>query len=381
MTAEPPIISRGDPQTGPRPARETRRFGAGIFPKLLLSALSLVIMLGALEGAAYIWERGQANGPYAWELVASRRIEIVAHPDPPPGYTLLAAGSRWEWGGIPVEINGNGLRGPETPYAKPPGTIRILNLGDSIAMGWGVAYEDSYGYLLQGLLTGEIPSAGRIEVINAGVPGWNVENELAFLRSEGLRYEPDLIVLELTLPNDITGSNALKKGDRSSVIEWLRAHTYFFPFLSIQASWIEARADGRERIPVLDPPTTPGSYFPVDAGDDKWDAFWGPVAAIAEAARAEGIPVVLVLFPLEFQVVDPDFPTTPQEVLVKRAGESGLPIVDLLSVFQAACAEKPGGPCVLEDRYLFADVWMHPSPLGNRIAAETILPVLVETID
>ena len=33
------------------------------------------------------------------------------------------------------------------------------------------------------------------EVINAGVPGWNLENELAYLQAEGLKYEPDLILL------------------------------------------------------------------------------------------------------------------------------------------------------------------------------------------
>jgi hypothetical protein len=43
--------------------------------------------------------------------------------------------------------------------------------------------------------------------------------------------------------------------------------------------------------------------------------------------------------------------------------------LDLLPAFQKACQEKPGGACQLEDRYLFADVWMHPSGFGHAVTA------------
>jgi hypothetical protein len=341
---------------------------------MLLSGFSLLFFLGALEIVAYLWERGEANGPYAWELVASRRIELVVRTDPEPGYTLLAPGTQGKWGGITLTANQMGLRGPETTFEKPAGTVRILNLGDSIAMGWAVSYEDTYGHQLEGLLAGADDSGAKYEVINAGVPGWNPKNELAYLLDEGFRYEPDLIVLDMTLVNDIYGRTALARLREPGLIDWLQTNTYFYPFLTIQMKWVEARSQGEDRIDIIDPPTRASSYFPVARTGEQWDELWEVIFEIDRAAELQGIPLILVMFPLEFQVVDHDFPTTPQDVLRDRAEQANIPVIDLLPVFRQACVEKPDGPCELEDRYLFADVWMHPSAIGHRLTAERLFP-------
>jgi len=318
-----------------------------------------------------LWERGQANGPFAWELVASRRIEVVEHPQPGAGYTLMKPNRHYEWGGIPVDINAHGLRGPDVGFDKPVGTYRILNLGDSVAMGWGVREEETYGQQLARQLNAE-SDGRRYEVINAGVPGWNLENEHAYLQAEGLAYRPDLVVLDVTVVNDIYGKNALISHKRPPFIEWLRANTYFWPFLSVQFRWAQARAQGRERIDVIDPPHDPDKYFPPQKTAPRWDTIWAEIAAIHRLTQENGAQFILLLFPLEYQVVDETYPTTPQEVLRARAAEAGIPALDMLPAFREACLQKPGGSCTLEDRYLFADVWMHPSALGHRLAAETL---------
>ena len=106
---------------------------------VMLAIMSPLLLIGLMEGAAYLWERAQANGPYAWELVASRRMDWVQYREPGSGYTLMQPGSHYQWQGIPVDINSHGLRSPETTYEKPPATFRILNLGDSVVMGWECA--------------------------------------------------------------------------------------------------------------------------------------------------------------------------------------------------------------------------------------------------
>ena len=78
----------------------------------ILAIVSPLLLIGMLEGAAYFWERRQANGLYAWELVASRRMVWVQHPEPGAGYTLMQPNSHYEWQGISVDINSHGLRGP-----------------------------------------------------------------------------------------------------------------------------------------------------------------------------------------------------------------------------------------------------------------------------
>jgi lysophospholipase L1-like esterase len=352
-----------------------------IWQNIALAIIAPLLLLGLLEGIAYVWERRQANSLYAWELVASRRMVWEEHPTPGAGYTLIKPGSHYEWQGIPVEINSHGLRGPETTYEKPPATFRILNLGDSVVMGWGVRMEDTYGQRLESLLNEEDNGELRFEVINAGVPGWNLENALAYLQAEGLKYEPDLILLGLTIANDIKGDSALLADNYQAPIKWLRDNTYFWPFLTVQLRWLEARAEGRGRIDVIDPPTKPNKYFPPDPEAEQWKEFWNLVSAINRLAKEKDIPVALIIFPLEFQVIDESYSTLSQKILTAKAEEAGIPALDLQPSFRQACLEKPGGACQLEDRYLFADVWMHPSADGHNLIADELESFLTRIVD
>lgn len=359
---------------------------AELLLKIAMILAGPLFLLGLFEGVAYAWEKAKANDVYAWELVASRRIELIQYPEPGAGYTLMRPGSSYEWQGIPVIINSHGLRGPETTYDKPAGTTRILNLGDSVAMGWGVREEETYGRRLEQALNEETANIRlygnqNVEVINAGVPGWNPANELAYLQAEGLSYEPDLILLDLTLVNDIYGKSALLANQSPPIIEWLRTNTHFWPFLSIQVRTLQARADGRERIDVIDPPTQPSSYFPLEPTAERWDELWDSIKTMQELAEEHNARFALILFPLEHQVLDREYSTLPQELLVAKAAEAGIPVLDLLPAYQQACAEKPGGPCQLEDRYLFADVWMHPSAYGHALTTAEIMTFLDELAD
>lgn len=344
-----------------------------------MAILSPLLFIGLLEGLAYVWEQTQANGPYAWELVASRKMVWEEHLEPGAGYTLMKPGSHYQWQGIPVDINSHGLRGPETTYAKPPGTFRILSLGDSVTMGWGVREEATYGRQLEEMLNEQSGGDLRYEVINAGVPGWNLENALAYLQGEGLKYDPDLILLDLTLANDIKGKSALQADNQPALIQWLRVHSYFWPFLTVQLRWLEARAQGQDRIDVIDPPTDPEKYFPLEPESEQWTRAWTHVSAIDQLGRAHQAQVMLIVFPLEFQVLDERYSTLAQEILMAKAAEAGMPALDLLPAFRQACQDKPGGACQLEDRYLFADVWMHPSAYGHQLTAAEIEALFAAT--
>jgi hypothetical protein len=79
------------------------------------------------------------------------------------------------------------LRDDEIPYDKPPGTFRIAVFGDSRTFGFGVPIEKHFTRILEGYFT-------NVEVINLGVDGYGVDQELLYLRSEGFRYHPDLVL-------------------------------------------------------------------------------------------------------------------------------------------------------------------------------------------
>ena len=181
-------------------------------PFLLNLALMLggfICCLAGLETGAWLWERRQAQGPYAWELVASRRIRLDRFEASSTGYMLMHPGEEYNWQGIPVCINSQGLRGPEVDLEKPPGTYRVLNLGDSVVFGWGVRYEDTYGYQLQALLSQRYGSEPvTYEIINAGVNSelaWNVLQRL----DDVIRCKPDIVTV-LIGSNDANSILSLK---------------------------------------------------------------------------------------------------------------------------------------------------------------------------
>src|SRR6185436_7234632 len=118
-----------------------------------------------------------------------------------------------------------------------------------------------------------------------------------------------------------------------------------------------------------------------DPKSEQWKEFWNQVSSINRLASEKDIPVVLIISPLEFQVIDESYPTLPQELLTAKAMEAGIPLVDPLPAFRQACLEKPGGACHLEDRYLFADVWMHPSAEGHKLIADQLEPFLNQLIE
>lgn len=100
--------------------------------------------------------------------------------------------------GVPVRINSKGFRDDEYAYKKPDGVYRILVVGDSFTLGWGVLLEETFPKALERRLQ-EMNKAGakysQIEVLNTGIGNYNTLQELAFLRVEGLKYAPDEILL------------------------------------------------------------------------------------------------------------------------------------------------------------------------------------------
>jgi hypothetical protein len=335
---------------------------------LIVSAASLILLILSLETVGYLWERKTAQESNGWTLVASRRLEMELSGDQDSPYTLLVPNRSYNWEGIDVRIGPQGLRNPEITVPKPSGTFRILNLGDSIAFGWEVPEAASYGRVLDDLLNEAAAASLTFEVINAGVPTWNMESEGNYLLEEGLRYEPDLVILEFSVVNDVLGQGVAIRRHRN-LLDWLRDETYFWPFLTTEARFLLARQQGPEAIPVLNPRTNPEAYFPIDPADPVYDRVWSYI----ERIRAAGVPMMIVLVPTAFQVNSYNHPDTPQQVLTQQADSLGIPVLDLRPVYLEVCEQAGPEACEGYENEIFADVWMHPNVRGHRIAAESLL--------
>jgi hypothetical protein len=89
--------------------------------------------------------------------------------------------------------NSRGMGGPDRAFEKPDRTFRILVLGDSYTQALEVTYEDRFTTKLERSLSQA--SDLTIEVINAGVQGYGMDQEVLYYETEGWRYRPDLVLV------------------------------------------------------------------------------------------------------------------------------------------------------------------------------------------
>jgi GDSL-like Lipase/Acylhydrolase family len=97
--------------------------------------------------------------------------------------------------------NTHSMRGPVVAYEKPAGVQRVVLVGDSFVDGYTQPLGERVGDVLEKLLNAADPGR-RTEVISLGTGGYSTDQELLWLRSEGLLYHPDVVVL-LFYFNDI----------------------------------------------------------------------------------------------------------------------------------------------------------------------------------
>lgn len=91
-----------------------------------------------------------------------------------------------------VAINSRGLRDIERPPQRPPGVLRILALGDSFLEGYTVNLPQTVTRVLdRGLNAGGCSA----DVINGGTNAYSTDQEYLFYGSEGMTYEPQIVVL------------------------------------------------------------------------------------------------------------------------------------------------------------------------------------------
>jgi hypothetical protein len=184
----------------PPPIPVERRLAYGLFTALAGVAL--------LAGSAEALARGCFGSPDATLPPMGRPVQALAEPHAAfgwfnrPDVRTTVHGPGFEYA---VQHNSRGLRGPERALAKPEGVQRVLVLGDSLAWGWGV--DDGQGFVD---LVDEALGP-QVELINGGVPGFSTDQQLWFLESEGLAYEPDLVLLCFVL-NDVTGNGGMGGG-------------------------------------------------------------------------------------------------------------------------------------------------------------------------
>lgn len=290
----------------------------------------------------------------------------------------LRPGAEDSWGGVRIKINAKGLRGPELSYGKSPGTQRIVVLGDSVAFGHGLAAaEQAFPLLIQQTLNAS--SLRPVEVINAGVGGYSPWQEYIYLVNEGIRYEPDLVVVAFVL-NDVTEKFFLRRfGGNDEEFHLMRAARLYdqsgLAYLThaIATRWrfgsnVRKEAARQEALNVrllCDDPTHPKI-------ENAWRITLASLGRIFSFCRDRDIELLLVIFPFTFQF-ESGVEAHPQRILKDFAAKTDVATIDLLEILSKSMAQSG---LTLRDLFLDAD---HLSVLGSEVVAEVIATHIVET--
>jgi lysophospholipase L1-like esterase len=125
------------------------------------------------------------------------RIELVADD-------VLVYRHRPNWSvhaqGVTIRTNEAGMRDSRPVTAKRPGELRILMLGDSVVLGWGVEEAQIFPRRLETILADTLRQPVR--VLNAGVSSYNTEQYLRYLQLHGAALAPDLVLMVSVVNDD-----------------------------------------------------------------------------------------------------------------------------------------------------------------------------------
>lgn len=121
---------------------------------------------------------------YARDVKQLSANPLLAHEHAPNRVAVLM--------GVDFQTNSKGLRDREFSYDRQPGTLRILMLGDSLTVGWGVPVEQTFSKRIEKLFAADGINA---EVINTGIGNYNTIQEVEYFMVEGIKYHPDIVVL------------------------------------------------------------------------------------------------------------------------------------------------------------------------------------------
>lgn len=246
----------------------------------------------------------------------------------------------------PFRSNALGLRGAEVAPEKPAGTKRVVVLGDSIAMGYGVREEDSFASVVgRGLGPG-------FEIVNAGVAAYNTEQEVNWFLATGRKLAPDVVVIEVywndTSPKGLVAVSADGvlfdrggSGDRRGAWDGQLGYALRNLFKQSRALYIvnmqlrRLRAGGAgDRARDNQMAVLHGrAHAEVERG---WAAIEAQLARLRAACAELGAALVVVVPPMPQQLAQP-FPAVRYQSVVRGICERlSLKCLDLLPAFAAA---------------------------------------------
>lgn len=184
--------------------------------RLVVSGFGVLAGAGLAELAvrAYVGFGGER----ALGIAQLDPMAVLVEPHGRMGYRQKPHSTYRYRNGTAATSNALGYRGPEVALAKPDGTHRVVLLGESTTHGWGVPDSQTIDAYLRLELSRRFPER-RWEVVNLAFDGYDSWQLLERLRSDGLRFQPDLVIANTGI-NDVRNARfrSLRDPDPRTVL-------------------------------------------------------------------------------------------------------------------------------------------------------------------
>jgi lysophospholipase L1-like esterase len=245
-----------------------------------------------------------------------------------------------------IRLNSWGLRGSESGPLQD-GHRRILFLGGSITLGWGVQEQDTVEARLERVLN---DSGSSAQVLNGGVGNYNTERYVSRFFKELTPLNPTDIVVHYFLRDAEElppgGGNVLLRHSELAVMLWIAYHRLLDR---------HGEASLVEHYQRVYDPSAPG-----------FKVMQAKLRELADYAARNNIRIYLAMTPDVHNLVDYKFGFV-HDIMRKIAEADGYAYVDLLPAMLGRPPERmwamPGDP--------------HPNAFGHELMADAIFPALV----
>jgi hypothetical protein len=229
--------------------------------------------------------------------------------------------------GQPFTTNHFGLRDREYTLEKRAGVFRIVVLGSSIDMGWGIGTEETYVNLLEDWLNDHAARRGlarRFEVLNFAVAAYSPMQRLEAFRRKAVKFEPDLVVYSATLLDNRLIEIYLCDLLQSKV----DVHYDFFRTALAEA---EINVDALPREP--DGRLADKTAIKAKLRPRYWEFYDETIGLLASDCRLLGVPLACVIIPRVGKADSPELRAEPVARLRGIANHYAVPLFDLTSAF------------------------------------------------
>ncbi len=273
--------------------------------------------------------------------------------------------------------NSHGQRDRERKWAKPTGVQRIVVLGDSVTVGDGIRdLNDTIPRQLEQSLTDT-----NIEVLNLGVAGYCTASEVELLRTKGLKYAPDLVVV-IFVENDYQHADIFVKVEqgehakrampkRPAVIDQLFVNSHLFRSASLITNFYGYR-DQFQPARLQEIRNLKGFDNNVQEG----------LATLNGLADEHGFKMMIAIWPAftDSEILDrPVFRDVPDKIVVEKiADDVGIPTFRLSAYFaqhyRTMRSQLQGRCPTPRDAYTLDG--MHPNTKGAKIASDALASIL-----